>query len=436
MKGLKRIIAVLLAVTLALTAYVPQHADAAKKKVRLNKKKVTLTVGKTVKLKVKNTKKKVKWSSNKKKIATVSKKGVVKAKKKGTAKITAKIGKKKYICKVTVKKKKTPTKSPGGSSDGSGTGGKVTGTPGKNITISSDKEVFTIGTRKLALGLTAKEVNTILGSLSSDSKRAEKSPQGFDVIAFRPSGKYQNYILIYLKDDTVVGICGIGKTMSYGDVKAGTPAATLESSSKWKAVSWFNAKSTTGAKAGNGAYQSTIGNATVLAYVDYHGDNTTYCIQAFNSKYSLDAMTKPAKENTYDSSILSAMQRETGELINAYLTFYGKRTFYINSKIASSAQGYADLIAKNKVSAPSSQKSDVVLENLEAANVSPMNWGEAVLYGSADAIGFANSMIESAKVSVTLQDADYQYAGLGMAACKMSDKYYTYLVMDYCDVLS
>lgn len=79
---------------------------SAATKVRLNKKKATLTVGKTITLKVKGTKKKVKWSSSKKKVATVSSKGKVRAKKKGKVTITAKIGKKKYKCKITVKNKK------------------------------------------------------------------------------------------------------------------------------------------------------------------------------------------------------------------------------------------------------------------------------------------------------------------------------------------
>ncbi len=93
----------------------PASSDA-KKKVKLNKKKVTLYVGKKVRLKVKGTKKKVKWKSSKKKVATVSKKGVVKAKKKGKAKITAKVSGKKLTCKVTVKNKRktevTRTKTP------------------------------------------------------------------------------------------------------------------------------------------------------------------------------------------------------------------------------------------------------------------------------------------------------------------------------------
>lgn len=87
------------------------------KKVKLNKKKATLRYKKKLKLKAtvtpKNaTNKKVKWYSSKKKYATVSKSGVVKAKKKGighTVKIYAKAkdgSRKKAYCKVKIKKKK------------------------------------------------------------------------------------------------------------------------------------------------------------------------------------------------------------------------------------------------------------------------------------------------------------------------------------------
>lgn len=75
-------------------------------KVRINKKKVTIYTGKTVKLKIKGTTKRAKWISSNKKVATVNKKGQVKGKKAGKATITAKVGKKKYKCKVIVKKKK------------------------------------------------------------------------------------------------------------------------------------------------------------------------------------------------------------------------------------------------------------------------------------------------------------------------------------------
>lgn len=74
-------------------------ANAAPK---ISNKTVTLISGQTKKLKVTGTKAKAKWSSNKKSIAVVSSNGKVTAKKKGIATITARIGNKKYYCKVTV----------------------------------------------------------------------------------------------------------------------------------------------------------------------------------------------------------------------------------------------------------------------------------------------------------------------------------------------
>lgn len=85
-------------------AAVPTTGVQAKAKMKLNKKKITVTVGSKTKLTVKNAgKKKVTWKSSNKKVVKVNKKGLVKAKKAGKATITAKIGKKTFKCKVTVK---------------------------------------------------------------------------------------------------------------------------------------------------------------------------------------------------------------------------------------------------------------------------------------------------------------------------------------------
>ena len=74
-------------------------------KPKLSKKSATLDVGKTLTLKLKNNKKKVKWTTSSKKVATVTSKGKITAKGAGKATITAKVGSKKYTCKITVKAK-------------------------------------------------------------------------------------------------------------------------------------------------------------------------------------------------------------------------------------------------------------------------------------------------------------------------------------------
>lgn len=112
MNKIKRIAIVALAVAIIFTIQV----NAAKKKVKLSDTKISLFVGESYTLKLKNTKKKVKWSSSKKSVATVSSKGKVKAKKGGNCKITAKVGKKKYTCKVVVRNT-TPTPKPKKTTD-------------------------------------------------------------------------------------------------------------------------------------------------------------------------------------------------------------------------------------------------------------------------------------------------------------------------------
>ena len=104
MKKFKKASIILLMCMLLSMIAMPVSASAAK----LNKTSISLNVGKTCTLKATGTKEKIAWTSSNKSIATVSSKGLVKAKKKGTAVITAKYGKKKLTCKVTVKQ---PVKS-------------------------------------------------------------------------------------------------------------------------------------------------------------------------------------------------------------------------------------------------------------------------------------------------------------------------------------
>lgn len=120
-KTIKKIIAAAVVAAMGITSIVPAapaQAAAKTKKLTVKTKKITLYKGAAagygsmkLKVTVKPKKAKVTYKINKKKIASVSKKGVVKAKKPGKAKITVKSGSKKVVIKVVVKKiKKKVTK--------------------------------------------------------------------------------------------------------------------------------------------------------------------------------------------------------------------------------------------------------------------------------------------------------------------------------------
>ena len=120
-KTIKKIIAAAVVAAMGITSIVPAapaQAAAKTKKLTVKTKKITLYKGAAagygsmkLKVTVKPKKAKVTYKINKKKIASVSKQGVVKAKKPGKAKITVKSGSKKVVVKVVVKKiKKKVTK--------------------------------------------------------------------------------------------------------------------------------------------------------------------------------------------------------------------------------------------------------------------------------------------------------------------------------------
>lgn len=102
MKEAKKILSIILTLVLSISMIQITNVSASNK-VKLNKTKATIYVGKTVTLKLKNNENKVKWSSSNRKMATVSSKGKVKGKKAGKVTITAKVGKKKYKCRILVK---------------------------------------------------------------------------------------------------------------------------------------------------------------------------------------------------------------------------------------------------------------------------------------------------------------------------------------------
>ena len=124
-KSVRKWIAIAISMTMVLTSVLTGNVTtgSAASAPKLNFSKKTVTAGRKVTLKVKKKPAgskilSTKWKSSNKKVATVTKKGVVKAKKAGKTKITATVRykkgqtkkTKKLSCTITVKAKKSTTK--------------------------------------------------------------------------------------------------------------------------------------------------------------------------------------------------------------------------------------------------------------------------------------------------------------------------------------
>lgn len=359
----------------------------------------------------------------------------------------------------TVKPTATPTVKPTATPTATPTV-KPTATPsgnaGQNVNLNG-KKAFTIAGYQLALGLTRDEVNTVLGSLKTDVKRTAKSPQGFDVIAFRAGGndtdksfdeKYSTYILIYLKDDIVVGISGNASSMNFdGTVSYGTDAGTLVSNG-WVDVDWY--KTTAGNAA---AYSKDVDNATIIAFADAYGDNRVYSIQIFNNAYSIADMTQCTETTlpmNYSADVLTEMETETFEILNAYLVNTGVRDADVkairkNTKVSNVARAYSKEIAnKGCINAANAKRESAqTKEALENAGISlngkDRRWGEHIMIGNMDAIGFANSAIESERSRNNLINTYYGLCGIGASVYTESAGkavYYPNMVIDFIDKIS
>ena len=128
MKKKRKIISILMCVTILVTLLVPNYKiiQAATKKMSISKTSVTMDYDEEYVISIKNPTQKVKWSSSNKKLATIktfsskNSKCKIIAHKKGKVTITAKVGKKKFKCKVKIEyveddyypEEETPTPKP------------------------------------------------------------------------------------------------------------------------------------------------------------------------------------------------------------------------------------------------------------------------------------------------------------------------------------
>lgn len=287
----------------------------------------------------------------------------------------------------------TPTPSP-----------STGGTAGSNVDLNG-KTAFSVDGHQLALGLTKAEVKKILGSLTVDVLREGKSPQGFDTMVFRENGnatkpEYNNFILLYFKNDIVVGITAISSNMSYGSiVSGGTSASTLQAN-RWSAVEKYETK--TGE---NCAFYKTVNNANIIALTDYYGDSTVYCLQTFSTEYSVTDMTnvwETEMDLDYSANVTSEMATQLREMLNTYIIVKNFRSdvnlyqaYLLPDDLSEIAQSYSTYMAQQQFTTVDDNLR-INSEYQSACKAKEFSFNRSAEYafmGNIDAVGFLNSVI-------------------------------------------
>ncbi len=111
---MKKYLSLILTLAIIISLAGPAQTVSAKTEYTLNKSTLTLYIGSQYTLKISGYSNFIMWKSDNTKVATVSSKGIVKAKKEGSVTITATIGSgsnnKKFTCKVSIKNRLSTNK--------------------------------------------------------------------------------------------------------------------------------------------------------------------------------------------------------------------------------------------------------------------------------------------------------------------------------------
>ena len=220
----RRLIVFVLCLSMVLSSFVSlglgqaPSADAAKK-AKLKTKSIKVEVGKTKKITIKNknSKNKYTFTSNKKKVATVSKKGVVKGKKAGSAKITVKekAGKKtKTLGKVSVKvtKKQADNTTPSTNNQtNTNTNQNPQNNPNNNQNPSNPDNGETVATADIYVAEDGNDSGS--GTKDSPFKTLEKAKE-----AVRAMSKNKSEIIVEIED----GFYKLAGTVEFDEEDSGT----------------------------------------------------------------------------------------------------------------------------------------------------------------------------------------------------------------------
>ncbi len=162
---------------------------------------------------------------------------------------------------------------------------------------------------QVELGMAVSELRTLLGT----ELRVDSTPQGYEGYVFKPSGTFEDYILVYIDNEKVVGLATMSGYYSYGDI-----VAIGDAQSSLSGFSNMNSK-----YAYEGGYLYETADEYIMAYSDHQSDSKVYAVQIFattdgeGNAVELDSLIT-AEELTYTEEILEDMAYQMTEWVNAF----------------------------------------------------------------------------------------------------------------------
>lgn len=162
---------------------------------------------------------------------------------------------------------------------------------------------------QVTLGMEVSELRTLLGT----ELRVDSTPQGYEGYVFKPSGTYEDYILVYVDNEKVVGLATMSGYYNYGDI-----VAIGDDQSSLSGFSNMNSK-----YAYEGGYLYETADEYIMAYSDHQSDSKVYAVQIFattdgeGNAVELDSLIT-AEELTYTTDIMEDMAYQMTEWVNAF----------------------------------------------------------------------------------------------------------------------
>ena len=247
----------------------------------------------------------------------------------------------------------------------------------------------------VALGMTVSELQAVLGT----QIRKDVTPQGYDAYVFNPSENceaYENYIIVYVDGDTVVGWATMSEHYSYGDiVSVGDSASSL---SNFDVMDNYDYEA---------AYVYESSDAYIMAFVDHQSSNKVYAVQVYGktdgsgNAVELDnLMLAENIKSNYTSEIYEDMAYQMFEWVNAFrysqgvaLVQYENNTTAQNHSVYMSFVG--DVVTSSSDGTSWTQRFETNYKSyLGLSSEETLGKAENLGAGSPDAFGFVTWWID------------------------------------------